>query len=343
MTRRGWVLGALITLVCLALAARQVDPQRLVAELSTVDPRFLVPGVLCTFIGYVVRTFRWRVILAASAQCSFPSLFGILMSGFAANNLLPARLGELARAYLLGRQTGVRKTYSLASIFLERLFDGLVLVLLMSTISLFVDLPGWGREVELFAAFVFAGVGIAVIVVLARRDLASRLLGLLVRPAPPRIREWVLRAASTFLAGLESMRSPSVLANTALLSLVVWACEWASYCFISYGFHLDLEGAQRFVAMTLLLVVVNLGIMVPSSPGYVGTFQFFGVEALKVFRVSPESALAFTIVAHLTQYVLVTTIGVIALGRLGVSLRSLGSEARRDTGEPDDSNVEATG
>lgn len=125
---RGRLIGLALTVVFLWLALRAVDPALLLQDLQHVNYVWLLPSALCTLAGYVLRTARWRVILSGAARAPFATLFSVLMMGFATNNLLPGRLGELWRAYLLGRKQNVRKTFALASVFVERVFDGLVLV-----------------------------------------------------------------------------------------------------------------------------------------------------------------------------------------------------------------------
>ena len=332
--RRSKLLGILITLVCLGLAFYRVDLAGLYGALATANYVLVVPALACWLLGYVVRTARWRDILAESARCRFAVLFGILMAGFATNNLLPARLGEFTRAYLLQRRVGVRKTFLLASIFLERVLDGLTLVALLAVLSLTIDLPGWGREVELLAAGLFLGIAAGVGLLLAQRDLAERLVLVLFRPLPARLSHWTTNAFRAFLLGLATMRRPRVLLRTAALSVAVWSLEWSSYYILSGAFPLGLDDATRATACALLLVLVNLGIMLPSSPGYVGTFQFFAVAALGVFDVEREIALALAIVAHVSQYLLVTLIGLAYFGREHVSLRSLSADATHEA-EPE--------
>lgn len=334
MTGKGKILGIVITLVCLVLAFYKVDLDSLVSALARADYRLVLPAVLLWFIGYVMRTVRWRMILAGAASGSLLELFGVLMVGFATNNLLPARLGEIARAYLLRRRTGLRKTFVLASIFLERLFDGLALVAVIVVLSKLVELPGWGREVELAAAILFVGVAVCIAVLLYRTDLAERIVGLATRPLPGKFARFATGAFGAFVHGLSSMRSLSVVLETTALSIVIWAIEWAAYVCIVSAFDLGLTGVQLAAACAFLLVVVNLGIMLPAAPGYVGTFQVFAIAALGVWGVPREPALAVAIVAHLTQYVLVTAIGLAFFGREHISLRTVAA-ASRESDEPE--------
>lgn len=320
---KGKILGLVVTLVCLVAAFYRVNVQELLGALAGANYALIVPALLLWLVGYMARTLRWRTILAGTPVGSMTELFGVLMVGFATNNLLPARLGELARAYLLRRRTGLRKTFVLASIFLERIFDGLALVAVILVLSALVELPGWGREVEVVATVLFVGVAAAVVLLLYRHEFAARVVAYVTRPLPLRISTFATGAFGSFVHGLSPMRRPEVVAGTSVLSLVVWAIEWGAYMFVASAFDLGLSTLQLAAACAFLLVVVNLGIMLPAAPGYVGTFQLFAVSALAVWGVPHEAALAVAIVAHLTQYVLVTAIGLVFFGREHVSLRTV--------------------
>src|SRR5207248_10569376 len=124
-------------------------------------------------LGYFVRTVRWRVILSGAAQAPLGTLFPVLIMGFATNNLLPGRLGEFWRAYLLGRKRNVRKTFALASVVVERVFDGLTLIALLTVVSFAIQLPGWGRQIELLAAAIFLAATLGVTVLLWRPSLVQ--------------------------------------------------------------------------------------------------------------------------------------------------------------------------
>lgn len=335
MGNRTRLIGIAITLVCLGLAFYRVNLDELLGALASADYALVAPAVVLWLIGYVARTLRWRTILAGASPGSLFELFGVLMVGFATNNLLPARLGELARAYLLRRRTGLRKTFVLASIFLERVFDGLALVAVIVVLSALVDLPGWGHEVEVVATILFVGVAFGVSMLLYRHELAARIVAVVARPLPGRVAMFAVGAFGSFVHGLSSMRRPGVVAGTSLLSVVVWAIEWTAYYSVASAFNLGLSPVQLMAACAFLLVVVNLGIMLPAAPGYVGTFQFFAVSALAVWGVPREQALAVAIVAHLAQYVLVTAIGLAFFGREHISLRTFAAGSR----ESDDTDT----
>lgn len=315
MLTRGRAIGLLLTVVFLGLALYRVDPAELGRELRSVNYAWLLPSALCTLGGYALRTWRWQIILRGAARAPYRTLFGVLIMGFATNNVLPGRLGEFWRAYLVGRKRNVRKTFALASVFVERVFDGLVLIAILAVVSLVVRLPGWGREVQLFSAFVFLSATAGIGVLLWRPVLARTIMALVLRPAPGRVRAWADEAFDAFLAGIAGLREPRVLFGATALSAGVWTLEGASYFILSQGVDLRLAPETVLPAMALTLVTINLGIMVPSAPGYVGTQEFFGTAALGVFAVNYESALALVLVSHAVQYVLVTGLGLAFFAR----------------------------
>lgn len=309
------LVGLLLTVVFLVLALARVDLPGFAAELRSVDYRWLLPSAVCTLLGYVLRTLRWQVILSGAARAPLRTLFPILIMGFATNNLLPGRLGEFWRAYLLGRQRNVRKTFALASVFVERVFDGLTLILLLGVVSMNMQLPGWSREIELFAALIFLGATAGVFVVLWRPKLVQWLLRLATRPLRPAWAAWADERLEAFIDGLAPLRRPPVLLLAALFSLGVWLLEGSSYLLISRGVNLGLPPSLELPGIGLALVTINLGIMVPSGPGYLGTQEFFGTSALQVVGANPQGALALVVVSHAVQYVLVTGLGLFFFAR----------------------------
>ena len=338
MGGKGRYIGIAVTIIFLVLAFRQVNFAELLTALSTANYWLILPALLLWLVGYIARTVRWRAILAGARAGSLVELFGVLMVGFATNNLLPARLGEFARAYLLRRRTGLRKSFVLASIFLERVFDGLALVaiILLLSASTLVNLPDWGQQVEWVATVLFVSVAAGIAILLYRHEFAGRVVAFVAQPFPTRISTFAVGAFGSFVNGLSPMRRPSVVLSTCVLSIVVWIIEWAAYVSVASAFNLGLSAVQLGAACAFLLVVVNLGIMLPAAPGYVGTFQFFAVSALAVWGVPHEPALAVAIVAHLTQYVLVTSIGLVFFGREHITLSSMAAASRdRSDPEPD--------
>ncbi|MBI3979843.1 MAG: flippase-like domain-containing protein, partial [Chloroflexi bacterium] len=317
-----------LTAVFLYLAVQNVHPAQLFEVLRAVDYWQLLPAAALTLTGYVFRTVRWRSILAPIKRLSVTTLFPILIMGFAANNVLPARMGEIIRAYGVGRRAGISRSLGLATIFIERVFDGITLLLVMVVVlALF---PSSGRDLNTrlvggFAAAVFVLAGGGLLLLLHRRALALRLLDAAVRPLPGRIAALARRMLGNFIEGLEVLRGGRHLLGVVFFSLVVWGCEAASYVLVLRAFPIELTTVERLLAGLFVLVFVNLGIMVPSAPGYIGTFQFFARLALTAFGVGGALALAIAVAAHAMQYLLVTSLGAVFLIRENVAFAGVGS------------------
>lgn len=324
------LIGIALTALFLWLALRNVDIAAVRAALRHASYGYLVPAALCCLLGYLVRTWRWGRLLAPTKAIPFPRLFPVLLAGFAANNLLPARVGEFVRAYLLSREEGISPSLALATIVVERVCDGLTLIALMAMTLLLAPLPVADPRlqlVELSAAIIFgtATLVLAALLLIPRPITALIRLGL--RPFPPRLTARVGGLLDAFIAGLDALRSPAAVARLAGSSALVWLCEGATFACVLLAFPIGLTRGEWFAAAVFLLVFVNLGIMIPAAPGYIGTYQLFAKLALGAFAVAEASAVALSFVAHALQYSLVTGIGLACLWRLGFSPRALGGMA----------------
>jgi glycosyltransferase 2 family protein len=317
------LLGLALTAVFLFLAFQRVDLSGFIDELKRVNYIWLLPSALCTLAGYALRTVRWRVILSGAARAPLATLFPVLIMGFATNNLLPGRLGEFWRAYLLGKKRGVRKTFALASVIVERVFDGLTLILLLTIVSSAISLPGWGRQIELLAAGIFAVATLGVFVLLRKPSFVLAPLRAVLGRFHSGIAVWVEERFQAFVDGLLPLRQGRVLMAATALSLGVWVLEASSYLTLSRGLNLELPNSLELPGLGLALVTINLGIMVPSGPGYVGTQEFFGTAALGVVGANAQAALALVVVSHVIQYVVVTGLGLIFFAREQLSPRDL--------------------
>jgi uncharacterized protein (TIRG00374 family) len=307
----------------LVLALQRVDLAAFPDELRRVNYIWLIPSALCTLAGYVLRTVRWRMILSGAAQAPVRTLFPMLITGFAANNVLPGRLGEFWRAYLLGRKRNVSKTFALASVVVERVFDGLTLIALLALVSVAIQLPGWGLQVELVAALVFFGATVGLVILLWKPGLVQVPLRKIIERMHSGLATAIEARFEAFVDGLAPLRQPPVLLLATALSLGVWLFEGGSYLLLSRGLNLGLPGNIELPAIGLALVTINLGIMVPSGPGYVGTQEFFGTAALGVVGANPQAALALVVVSHAVQYVLVTGMGLFFFAHEHLSPRDL--------------------
>lgn len=328
MLSRRALFGLLLSLGLLYLFFRPVDWGALVAALFEANLLLLAPALTLYFAGVWLRSVRWRLLLAPVADVPTSRLFRALIIGFTANDLLPVRLGEVARAVLLGRWNGVRIGVTLATIVVERLLDGLTLCAFLAVGWTLVPLKGL-EHVAWVGAALFLALVVAFWVAAVWPGRALSLLERLVGRAPARVRDPALRLAQSFVAGLEVVRRGRLLAAALLLSLGAWLLEAGMYFAIMLGFGLQLP----LVAALLGTAAANLVTLVPSSPGYLGTFDVALQRVLvDLFGTELEVATSYTLLVHAALIVPVVALGMALLWRSELSLNDLRVFAERVPG-----------
>ncbi len=320
---RNWKfwLGLLISLFFLFLAFRGVKLNEAWQALSTANYLYIIPALVAYFIGVWLRAWRWRVLLRPVKDLSARRLFPTVVIGYMANNILPARLGEVVRAYILGENEKVSKSATLATIVVERMFDGLSMIGFMIVILWLFPL-GAGSGADLLQGILLVGAPlflialIAFFVIASSRSLALRLVGFAVRFLPAGLRDKVNHVIVAFLDGLAVLRSPKDVVVVFVLSVIIWLFEASMYYIVMLGFNFR----QPFYVLLLATAAANLFTIAPSTPGYVGVFDFPVRATLTTFGVAESTAISFTLVLHAALWVPVTLLGVFFLWRAGLSL-----------------------
>jgi uncharacterized protein (TIRG00374 family) len=250
------------------------------------------------------------------------------MIGYMANNVLPARLGEFVRAYVLSRKEGVRKSTTLATIFIERIFDGLSLLFILGAL-LVAHETGWISSQHDFPASIkvaglVAGVGfLGAFGFVAALEFSPGFAGLIerliLRFAPANLAPKLTSILGAFVEGVSCLRSWKTLVFVFGTSLAVWSIEGTTYALVGQAFHLEIPLRAFFIAM----VIVNLGTLIPSAPGFVGTFQLFCWISLGMFGVPKEVAVSYGLVLNVSEYLPVTLLGIMFLAMENLTLKTM--------------------
>jgi len=312
-------IGVLLSGVFLALSLRRIDVhglRQVLAESQWWPWYALAPMIYMA--GHFVRGQRCRTILRPHCDLDLWTATNCTIIGYAANNLLPARMGEVVRAYVLGRKAAVSVSLALAITFLERILDGLVITLILVLAGWFAPLPPWGRQLLGVAALVFASVTLAVVLITAARRFVLDLARRVTTPLPPPLAHRLLAILERAVGATDCLRDATLAGKILLLSVVVWVVEGTMFLVVLPAFHLPASPVMAGMALS----VTNLGILVPSSPGYIGPFHYFCMQALLMFGVPQETALGYAIMVHLLYYVPVTLWGLAALAAYGIRLGS---------------------
>jgi uncharacterized protein (TIRG00374 family) len=322
------IISLLISAVSLFVVLHKINWTALAQAVENLDLRMMAAAIAVFMMTFVVRTFRWKVLLAPAKEIAYRRVFSVLFIGYMANNVLPARLGEIVRAYVLGQKEGVRKSTTLATIFIERIFDGLSLLFIlgailvahtMGWISMQHDFPANVKYASLFAAAGFVGAFGFVLALEFWPGLTAILAGLMRRFAPERVAEKLVSILHAFAEGVSCLRSVKTLLLVFGASLVVWAIEGTTYALMGQAFHMTIPARAYFITM----VIVNLGAIIPSAPGALGVFQLFCLVSLAMFGVPKELAVAYGLVLNVAEYLPVTLLGALVLAREGLRFNSV--------------------
>jgi hypothetical protein len=240
------------------------------------------------------------------AEVSFKRLWPVVVIGYMGNNVYPARAGEVLRSYVLRRREGISMSASLATVVLERLFDGLIMLLFVFVTLPFAPLPPFYNTIVTIFSLVF-GVALIFFLVLASRPamlmnvwnwVAQRLL-------PARIASKGEDIVAKFVTGLQSLKSPREMLIIFASSALIWLTETGKYWVIMQGFPFHVD----FTVLMLMTAVVNLATTVPSTPGYAGTFDVPGILILQSYGVPQAIATGYTLVLHVALWLPITVLG----------------------------------
>lgn len=320
-------LGLVIGLVFLYLAFSGQDFKEIGDTLGQANYWWLLPGLASYFVGVFIRAIRWHYLLGPIQKVSTRRLFPVVVIGYMANNVLPVRMGEVVRAYVLDRREGVRKTAALATIVVERIMDGLTMILFLAVASLFVTVSSDIQGIEKLAAVVFLAGIILFFVVAHSRTWMRRLENLGLRFVPGKIRPKVAGLAESFIDGLQVLRQWKDLLIVFGLSVLAWLFEAGLFWSVALAFStLHLPAT----AIIMALAVANLATLVPSTPGYVGPFDAAAKLVLQQIFGVGSVALSYIILLHAALYLPVTLFGLYYWVREHFSF-SEADQVRRDT------------
>lgn len=325
---RAW-FGFAVTFFLLWWVLRDVDFATVLTEIRGANYWLLALAVAVTTAGFLIRAFRWKVLLhPIRPDVGLPSRFAAVNIGFMANNLLPLRAGEFARAYALSRMEPVSASGAFGSLAVERFLDSFTVLLLLMVAVMAPDFPEGatvaGRSVGTVVnggALLVGGVLVALLVLLIwpRRlvRLAERAAG---RLLPGQMGRRVVDSLEAFLSGLTALRSPRLLGLALLWSVVFWCWNCLAFWIGFRAFGID---ASYFAAL-FVNAMVAFAVAVPSSPGFFGTFHAgVTVGLLGVYGVGAGQTLAFAFGFHLGGFIPVTLIGLYYAWRLGLSLEEI--------------------
>jgi uncharacterized protein (TIRG00374 family) len=328
-------LGVLISIVFIWLSLRGLRLNDFWETVQKANYIWLIPGIGVYFVAVWVRAWRWHYLLGPVKKIPTKTMFPITTIGYMGNNIYPARAGEVLRAVILKRKENVPVSASLATIIVERIFDGVVMLAFV-----FVNLPelakltgasgfvGNIQQVAVIGTGVFLG-ALLIFLLAAMFPQVTAKIGTWVieHLMPKRLHESTTGVMHKFLDGLASLRSPFNVLMVFFTSVIIWLLETGKYWFVMHAFSFNVS----FFALMLMNGIVNLATTIPSAPGYIGTFDAPGIAVLSAYGIDHATAAGYTLTLHVALWLPITLLGAYFMTREGLKWSD---SLREETTEP---------
>ncbi len=315
-------LGVLISVAFIWLSLRGLRLDQFWSVVEKANYWWLLPGIAVYFVAVWVRAWRWHYLLGPIKKVPTETMFPITTIGYMGNNIYPARAGEVLRAVILKRREDVPISASLATIIVERIFDGVVMLAFV-----FVNLPelakltgesgfvGNIQQAAVIGTGFFIGALAAFLLAAMFPQVTARVgLWFIEHLMPQRLHAKIIGLMNRFLDGLASLRSPFNVLMVFFTSVIIWLLETGKYWFVMHAFPFQVS----FFALMLMNGIVNLATTIPSAPGYIGTFDAPGIAVLTAYGVDQATAAGYTLVLHVALWLPITLLGAYFLAREGI-------------------------
>lgn len=328
---RVWV-GLLISALFVYLALRQVDPARMWLVIRAADPALFALVILLNLFQYVIRAWRWSILIEPIKKTAFSSRLYALLIGFAANCILPARLGEIIRANYLGQREHISASSTFGTIVVERIFDGLTLLLflmigLMGT-TFSAEWESIGVSLRATGVFLLVAYLLLISFLVGFKYKAKLFLNLLDRLlflVPGAFRSRIINVVWNFSLGLAMTKNPFRWVLIIFYSLLLWVASLCQIKLVELSIHLQMP----LIAPFLVMAMASFGVMIPSAPGFIGTFHLAVQYAYLFYGIGKEEGLSAAILWHASFFFPTLILGLFAFFLLHVSPAALASQPEK--------------
>ncbi|MCL2390119.1 MAG: flippase-like domain-containing protein [Endomicrobia bacterium] len=311
------LLGFLFSAVLIYLTLKQIDFKNSLELIKNADYYVLLLGVLIYAVTYVLRSVRYYFMILPIKKTKILENFPYTVLGFFMNNIIPLRLGELIRAKVTGERLGISRSSVLGTILIERLMDIIIFVLFFFLIMFVIPFPEFIKKSFYVCAVVF-GTGLFVLFLISRNE--GKALKIVSRfPMPSKIKNFVTELFNKFAHGLGALKNPAVFSIIFLMTVVIWVTESMFLVIVAYscGIKISLLGG------IFTVIIIGIGAIIPTAPGYIGAFEFMGITAMSVLSVSKDSAFACIAIYHFLQITVIFILGFGSIVKTKISFADL--------------------
>jgi len=320
------VIGLIISGICIAFALHHVNYKDLYETLRSANPIYLVVAIFFILMTMIIRSLRWQFILRSLKATRIINLLSATSIGALADMLLPARTGDLIRAGVIGSKENVSKVSSLATIVTERIFDILTILFILLLIVTFYKLPASSSDTMHaikstgWLVFGFCLLVIFILLMLKNRtEIIVIYIDKLLKFVSAKFRKKLTDTVLSFAAGLQAMRFTWRLGIVLLYSFILWSVFALSNFFVLQALDFHFHPATAYY----ILLFQILGVALPSSPGFIGTYHAAVVAGFSAFDISVEQALSIAILMHAAFFFPFISGGLVFLWRENLSFSDL--------------------
>ena len=323
------LIGLIVSIVFIALIFKNIDIKETLKAFNSINPFYILCAIPVYYCSFIFRAIRWRIILSNDKSIKIKSLLSAMFIGYTANCFLPARVGDIYRAYIFGKKHNISKTRVLASIILERMFDGIVLFLILLVFITFFFSKPWLYKLAAAAGVVFTGGSVSLLLLTKYSDRFEKLVIKLSKKVPGFSNKCEISITNSvnklnhliksFTSGLDIFNSFNLTLKSFLLSLTVWLCEGMTMLFVIKSFGIDITPLTAL----FVLGVTTLSTMIPSGPASLGPYQFGYMLSLGILGVKQETALAVSFINQSMIILMVSSVGSMCMLKDHINIKEL--------------------
>ena len=303
------ILISIISIVLVYLSVRGINLQDVSIALKKIQFIYVLFFILLVLIMQWLRSYRWGVILQPMEKIDQISLFSVTSVGFLAIASIPARIGELARPYLISKKSSIKMSSAMGTILVERVLDGFSVLTIAVVVLFFIELPSW-LIISTFFVFSLTVVMLCFILVLVwHREKALNIVNKILSKFHGKFANKIDELIHHFIDGFQVITDIKILLYLFFLSALVWLVDVLAIYMLLLAFGFNLPAIASFVVMIFLIV----GIAIPTAPGYLGTWHLACVRGVMLFGLAEAEALSFAVVYHFLSMAIVLVLGVIFL------------------------------
>ena len=300
------IFGIVLGIVLIYFSVRGINFDQTLSDMKKINLGYAALSLLFIVFMQALRSYRWGVILQPMEVVSQFNLFAVTSVGFLAIAAIPARIGELARPYLIAKKSSIKMSSALGTVVVERVLDSLAVLTITVAVLILQDLPSWMIKSGILF-FILTMLLIACIIGLIwRRETAVKVIERILRWLPGKLAEKVNSVIHHFIDGFQVITDVKRLLYLLFLSAVVWLVDVAAIYALLLAFGFDLPVLAAFVVMVILIA----GIAIPTAPGFIGNWHYACILGLSLFGIAKPEGLSFALVYHFLSMLVLIVLGV---------------------------------